>query len=180
MVNPSYTPLTPPILAIVSVVKSEETDTTLLYFKLVPSITLIVSFGLTPENNFPGLVTWVPVTLTSVIPLGNFLGIRTASAVKSGKSGTLADPVCSTFLIWSIVFWVNSSIVNAVSIPLTISFSPITKVPEVWLRAKFLPGAPLARTTKPLAPLLFPFINVDVVKSVVSTFKVITVWVWIS
>ena len=41
-------------------------------------MTLIISFTLTPENNFPGLVTVGPSTLISEIPLENFLEFNTA------------------------------------------------------------------------------------------------------
>ena len=127
---------------------------------------------MTPENNFPGLVTDPEAILTSVIPLENFLGLRTASASKSGNPVT---PDCLTVLIWSVVFWVNSLTVNAVSIPLIISFSPVAKVPEVWLR--FNDDAEAPRTTKPLAPLLFPFIKEEVGISVAVTLLLKTTFV---
>ena len=77
------------ILVIVSDARSEEIAVTLLYLKPLPSTTLIISFTLTPENNFPGLVTVPEATLISEIPLENFLEFKTALAVKSGKSDTL-------------------------------------------------------------------------------------------
>ena len=148
--------------------KSDAIDVITLYLKVLSSMTLIMSFILTPENNFPGLVTVVPLTLTSEIPLENFLEVNTALALKLSWWPDI-DAVCWTDLSWSIVFWVKLAIVNAVSIPLTISFSPVTKVPEVWLRSKVVEEEP--ETTKPLAPLLFPFIKADV-KSVVLTLKI--------
>ena len=85
---PSKTPLTSKIVPRVNVDKSEEIASILLYFRTPAWATLITSFTLTPENNFPGLVTVPEATLISEIPLDNFLGLKTACAVKSGKSDT--------------------------------------------------------------------------------------------
>ena len=68
--------------------KSDAIDVITLYLKPLPSTTLIMSFTLTPENNFPGLVTVPELTLISEIPLENFLELNTALAVKFGNPDT--------------------------------------------------------------------------------------------
>ena len=203
VIAPSYTPATPGVGAMVNVLPSGEISVTLLNVeKLAGTVTpnpeiepsfkitwkefcdnvvwyLIIDPTFTPIKFFPALVTvFDPLMVSSVTPFGKPNFSRTQSAVNCENP---VDAFCCTDLISSVEYALTDLIVLEKSIPLTINCSPTLKVPEVWLKLIVVEFPPAA-TTKPLAPLLFPFTKEVFGNSVFDTseFKTRVVYVWIS